>query len=188
MKDHPIIFSAPMVRALLAGRKMQTRRLASSPLRKVQPGERLWVRENWCKRVDDWGQPHGTALYMADGQHVVRVDGDGFTVTTADGREASPWRPSIHMPRWASRLTLTVTEVRVQRLQDMDRGDAMEEGCPFSNMAAGPSPRDWFRDLWNSLHGADAWDANPEVVALTFTVAQRNIDAVLLEVANANPA
>lgn len=80
------------------------------------------------------------------------------------------------MPRWASRLTLIVTDVRVQRLQDISRGDAMGEGCPFQNMADGDDPREWFRALWNSLHGPDAWDANPWVCALTFTVHRCNID------------
>lgn len=91
MKEYPIIFSAPMVRALLEGRKTQTRRLASSPLAKVQPGDRLWVRESF--------HPEGT--YMADHPGDARSMG---------------WKPSIHMPRSASRLTLHVTDVRRQRV------------------------------------------------------------------------
>jgi hypothetical protein len=88
-----------------------------------------------------------------------------------------PRCPSIHMPRWASRITLTVTDVRVQRLQDISRGDAMDEGCPLPNMADGPDPRDWFADLWDSLNAKRApWDSNPWVAAYTFTVEQRNID------------
>ena len=192
-----------MVHALLDGSKTQTRRV----IRKVQQnncitlrkstnrkaglethvidapeypqllpiratvGDRLWVREAWaaldaCTHSD----PGATAIanrgfYRAD--HI-----DGLP------NDISLWRPSIHMPRWASRLTLTVTDVRVQRVQDIIRGDAMEEGCPFPNMAAGPDPREWFAEIWGNIHGSDAWDRNDWVAAYTFTVGHHNIDAV----------
>ena len=96
------------------------------------------------------------------------------------------------MPRWASRLTLTVTNVRVQRLQQITAEECTAEGIGHSysllsadlwqdyRQAAGAwltEPRESFRTLWNSLHGPDAWGANPWVVALTFTVEHRNIDA-----------
>ena len=95
------------------------------------------------------------------------------------------WRPSIHMPRWASRLTLTVTDVRVQRLQEISEEDARAEGaypCEGGwsyggSPLAGTTARGAFYCLWNSLHGPDAWSANPWVCALTFTVDRRNIDA-----------
>ncbi|MEH7827630.1 hypothetical protein [Gemmobacter denitrificans] len=93
-----------------------------------------------------------------------------------------PWRPSIHMPRWASRITLTVTDVRVQRLQQISEADAVAEGVsPISE----PNDLKWehysphgvaFAALWNSLHGHGAWEANPWVVVPTFTVAHGNID------------
>lgn len=106
MPDMPILFSDAMIRALLEGRKTQTRRLTSSPLAKAQPGDRLWVREAW--------QRHGShVLYRAD---------------DAAGHITSPWRPSIHMPRSASRLTLLVTSVRRQRLHDITEEDALAEG------------------------------------------------------------
>lgn len=92
-----------------------------------------------------------------------------------------------NMPRWASRLTLTVTDLRVQRLQEISYRDAVAEGCYPVHMAPGGSTgdpsdgwldyREGFLSLWNSLHGAGAWDSNPWVVALTFTVERRNIDA-----------
>jgi hypothetical protein len=206
--DRPIIFSAPMIRALLDGRKTQTRRVLK-PSRKITrlgytdpllrldvlhgalwwwdgihecvgasqaypyaTGDRLWVREAF--RYDAYpplSWSHWPVHYEADGNRDTR-EGMG-----ADSRLRSP----IHMPRWASRLTLIVTDVRVQRLQEIDRGDAMDEGCPFPNMAHGKDPRHWFNYLWNSLHGPDAWDANPWVVALTFTVHRCNIDQVGME-------
>lgn len=206
MTDRPIIFSAAMVRALLNGRKSQTRRvLKPLPRRTVffdpktaglgqfqeppyAPGDRLYVREAFSYETLD-------------------VDRNGFMPPWywADGNPASgdftrP-KPSIHMPRWASRITLTVTEVRVQRLQEISEADAKAEG-------AGLTPEDIadnerlrgavllphidaiygdkrpyrtavgnFASLWNSLHGPDAWGANPWVVAVSFSVRQRNIDA-----------
>ena len=235
--DRPIIFSGPMVRALLDGRKTQTRRLLKANIPPMpamdnispsnttkhptpyldsycsekktaanlrgmsrlwcwwtrddrsgrefkvgyMPGMRLYVREAWCQKAEDGAAVSGAALYRADGEHVALSDGDGFTVTRQDGREASPWRPSIHMPRWASRLTLVVTDVRVQRLQNISEADALSEGIEPLRF---PETGDWgwpqhrFRDLWNSIHGPDAWDANPEVVALTFTVHCGNIDKI----------
>lgn len=211
MADRPIIFSAPMVQALLAGRKSQTRRVL-----KPQPdfrggvgdyhdaeewgwededgyhvsvldicpngfrvGDRLWVREAVCW-VSGWGWRY-------------RADNDDLAEKRETG-EVSRWRPSIHMPRWASRLTLTVTDVRVQRLQDISEADAIAEGIQrligskgpnyFTREISGkwsgsfnaPTAAEVYSDLWNSLHGPDAWDANPWVVALTFTVQRGNID------------
>lgn len=192
MADRPIIFSGPMVQALLAGRKSQTRRvLKPQPTGPVvyhqtltsgmcvglereppyAPGDRLYVREAIDKASDRDG-----VFYRADyeAQH-----GDA----TGLG-----WRPSIHMPRWASRLTLTVTEVRVQRLQEISAGDSIAEGVECETCTAmGQSAChgrgcfasiDAYRTLWNSLHGPDAWDANPWVVALTFNVKRGNIDQI----------
>lgn len=198
--DKPILFKAPMVCALLDGTKTQTRRDLSLrgykdftefqpsktkgydwtfrrfdlswvdltheqllALLKWQVGDRLWVKETWRAdlRYDSRKPrdiPKGSLIeYTAD-----QSFHDGKT------------RVSIFMPRWASRLTLTVTDVLVQRLQSISRGDAMDEGCPFPNMA---NPCDWYHDLWDRINGAGAWEQNPWVVALMFTVEQRNIDA-----------
>lgn len=212
MADRPIIFSAPMVRALLDGRKTQTRRILKPPYGTLEylrdgtwrpiytkcfPGDRLYVREAFnafqfsqdgdeawpvkiptleeCKEADELGYRYGAP-------QIVHRESDRARKWFSDQK----WRPSIHMPRWASRLTLTVTDVRVQRLQDISEGDAIAEGCDPVHVAPGGStgnPSDgWlsysegFRTLWNSLHGPDAWDANPWVVALTFTVQHSNID------------
>jgi hypothetical protein len=210
MTDRPIIFSAPMVRALLDGRKTQTRRVlkpqaagnayrlavydpqraafffdegtgALQPVRlPYAPGDRLWVREAF----------RGDAGYNAypprEWSHwPVSYEADPFE--TCIGLDTGRLRPSIHMPRWASRITLTVTDVRVQRLQEISEGDAIAEGCAPVMVREGRSSsgmafsvwswRDGYKDLWNSLHDPEAWGANPWVVALTFTVGQRNIDA-----------
>ena len=187
MTDRPIIFSAAMVRALLDGRKTQHREIL-----KPQPdtlpngfaglrlpyavGDRLWVRESFITGFDiddEFGRPVGDrkVWYRATDRGLTWYDPD--TESTLDN---PPWKSSTQMPRWASRLTLIVTDVRVQRLQDINRGDAMGEGCPFPNMAAGPDPREWFRAIWNSIHGPDAWDRNDWVAALTFATHRHNID------------
>lgn len=189
MTDRPIIFSAPMLKALLDGMKTQTRRiLKPQPVPSLSwsapppgtypsdkgwsrfpyaPGDRLWVREAWRH---DAGVPF---QYRA-GPHI------------GDDALGIRWLSPIHMPRKFSRLTLTVTDVRVQRVQDISNDDAIAEGIqPHGHAYTGygkqaevwMAPYDSFASLWNSIHGPGAWDANPWVCALTFTVEQRNIDA-----------
>jgi hypothetical protein len=183
VKDHPIIFSGPMVRALLGGRKTQTRRLWASPLRRVEPGDRLWVREAWaCHWATDDQPPRDidpvvwSVRYEADGHIRASSAPDG---SKALDNQFKRIRPSIHMPRWASRLTLVVTEVRFQWLQAMIREDCSAEGHPrATDVATAAYPeevhldaaRDWYMDLWDSLHPKQPWSTNPRVVALTFTV------------------
>jgi len=205
--ERPIIFSAPMVRALLDGHKTQTRRVLRDgfandiaidwsnmpapgfyrtdclgrkdfiPVKvPFATGDRLWVREV-CKPIPD-SKPGG---YFVPGSPFHGVNwfyrADSNCPLWADGR----WKPSIHMPRTASRITLTVTDVRVERLQGISEADAVAEGVDAVTMDDVPrqaaiSRRSDFAALWNCLHGAAAWDANPWVVALTFTVARGNID------------
>lgn len=193
MADKPIIFSGPMVNALLAGRKTQTRRIlkpqppdglmpeSMAIAGEAQPigagwsrGDRLWVRETCAI----WNGEHHDIVYRAD------ETSDGWEAMRHDARLGF-WKikSSIHMPRWASRLTLTVTDVRVQRLQEISEADAMAEGVDAVIMddvprQAAMSRRSDFAALWNSIHGPEAWDANPWVVALTFAVHKRNIDSV----------
>lgn len=177
MKEHGVMFSRPMVLALLQGRKTQTRRLATSPLRRIQVGDSIWVREtgNWQTGTEVAPQPgrkHRVVWYDADGH----PDGLSFF--------GNKKRPAIHMPRWASRLTLDVTDVRFQRLQDISEDDAMAEGVgrpylgdgdpPFEEQAVMVSCRTQYRNLWRSLHGFSSWDENPEVVAITFEVRKSN--------------
>lgn len=123
-----------------------------------QPGDRLWVRETFC---DDWQDTRGI-VYRADGG----LDGE-----MADA--GCKWRPSIHMPRAASRITLEVTGVRVERLQDISIPDAMAEGVVETNTnLRGLEPcMEWcyaFEDLWQSINGPGSWDANPWVWVIEF--------------------
>jgi hypothetical protein len=166
MTDRPIIFSGPMVRALLDGRKTQTRRLATSPLRRCEVGDRLYVREAWALiSVCTHNDPN--TLAMVD-RGFYRCDN-----STVEG-EIERWTPSIHMPRWASRLTLTVTGVRLQRLQEISEVDAVAEGIQRSLLTGRFVPGncdypEWaFHELWNQVYGAGAWEVNPWVWCATF--------------------
>ena len=213
MPDKRITFSGPMVRALIQGRKTQTRRvLKPQPVRtyskgkpygwasplwpdgasgypeaifgkkvcngsfpevvSVSPGDRLWVQEECA--LTQFGKP----VYRADAR-----DADGnfwSSITPGDPDGEVLWGPAKMMERKHSRITLTVTDVRVQRVQEISEGDAIAEGCRgyvSADGEDGESPVEQFQDLWNSIHGPDAWAANPWVVAYSFTVQQRNIDA-----------
>ncbi len=203
MADRPIIFSGPMVRAQINGLKTQTRRLETSPLAKVQVGDRLYVRESWqtgmtgngpqiayaatpdCVEIDAWdGHNEGCGPSF----NYDRCPGAKWHHWLGDVLAAGPWRPSIHMPRWASRLTLVVTDVRLQHLQDITEEDARAEGMQEPTLRdlggeleqAAWSERQVFSRLWSSLHTrpGERWEDNPAIVALTFTVHRRNIDAM----------
>lgn len=196
MRVKPILFTAPMVRALLDGRKSQTRRDLTvrtrdgdilPPSTHYTAGDLLWVRET-C-----------SALESHDGLDCVRFDADQVWRPIENTPEAADrWLkmhhyrgkrgatvPSIHMPRWASRLTLEVTEVRVQRLQEIGHEDAIAEGMRRfdpANMSEDESGPVWrFSELWNSLHGPDAWAANPWVAAISFKTHHKNVDHLLAE-------
>lgn len=143
-----------------------------SPLSvKYRDGDSLWVRE--AHRFID-----GTGSHNWDGAYQYRADGAvkyGRWFSEAEWGEIAPsnvWCPSIHMPRWASRLTLLVSNVRVQRVQDITEEDARAEGCACE----GDWPLSEFRDLWADQHGPDAWARNDWIVALTFRPIPRNID------------
>lgn len=197
MTIRPIIFSTPMIKALLAGRKTVTRRVLRfqyPPCAQIYRvgsawdwrdgtrggsvkvpyavGDLLWVREAWAPL---------SALKHNDPGSTAIIEGGFYRAddSTTDG-EIDRWRPSIHMPRWASRLTLAVTDVRVQRLQEISEDDAAAEGVIMDadGRAWGLLARDLFAGLWLDIHGPGAWEANPWVVALTFTVHHRNVDAM----------
>lgn len=242
MKERPILMSAPMVRAILDGRKTQTRRAVKPRIVPVveecfrvngkwcnhtfaydlvelcpygKPGDRLWVRETWADvhplqvaegryskegRAGIPGPPsvEYRTIYAADGDYppIWYSDGHPFRTLTCPGdfeRELYPkgtgwgWWPSIHMPRWASRITLEVVSVRVERLQEISEADAKAEGIessrasqlcggtwrdysqgrrdPFEDFS---SPVDSYRTLWESINGPGSWDANPWVWVVEF--------------------
>ena len=221
MADRPIIFSAPMVRAILAGTKTQTRRAIKAqpnathdgepywfiggyrvwgyrpatavPLRAGgnpmpcpygQPGDRLWVRETFVQ-----GWPHNengcpdqfdedgnerpmSTWYRASNPELIWC-------TDGENDERTPWRPSIHMPRWASRITLEITAVRVDRLQDISEADAQAEGIQYSERFNGycigmaehfhsNDPRQSYLSLWEAINGGGSVEANPWVWVLEF--------------------
>lgn len=233
MRERPIIFSAPMVRAILDGKKTQTRRVVKpQPVRVAEhmmpledggqsamvkvpdgwrwrdlygadnggkfadalamygpygaPGDRLWVREGFAlapscndpepDNSDDWH-----VVYRADGDDLPWLSGSGEDATEVP----APWRPSIFMPRWASRITLEIINVRVQRVQDIGEEDARAEGVDgphygrWTDMTGAVVPplsetaRPWahsFAVAWREVHRGDdaSWFTNPWVWALTF--------------------
>jgi hypothetical protein len=182
MTERPILFSAEMVRAILEGSKTQARRKmkpakAKRPKRWLiddaavnglvcpygAPGDLLWVREAWraWSQYDDWPPsrlPPGVDVqYIAD----------------AGAPWASRYRSPRFMPRWASRLTLEVKSVHVERLQDISEDDARAEGCEpvgwIDETDVGMSSyREGFTRLWNRINGAGAWEANPWVWVIEF--------------------
>jgi hypothetical protein len=191
MKSRPILFSAPMVNAILGGRKKMTRRLVKLPEKDGsgsnryvfsdkagkdrlidcpygRPGDRLIVRETWAAphQYDHLPPrliPHEARIHYAATEHLGGLRG----------------RPSIHMPHWCSRITLEVVSVRVERLNDISAEDARAEGCEHPlKMApidlvihAGDyvaDERTSFAILWKSINGADSWSANPWVWVVEF--------------------
>ena len=203
MTDRPIIMSGPMVRAILreieerGTGKTMTRRLAWSGFKreygvltdtpkptvwqKAEIGGRLWLRETFCDPEDD-----RRPIYRADLSPEQATECDRVNrICRGLKGIAQPWRPSIHMPRLASRLTLHVTETRKERLQDITEADAKAEGLTMTEGGFWlPGRCDYavwaFRELWDSLHDKpDAlWMDNPEVVAIGFRPVLANIDRI----------
>lgn len=201
IKERPIIFSAPMVRAILEGRKTQTRRICklnpayverwkhepkdawASECPYGKPGDRLWVRETWREIVDD-DLGHLRGAYKASPETLRYY---------SEKHSDKQWRSPIHMPRWASRITLEITDVRVQRVKEISIQDVWAEGvqrCIYRHGAKphihlcddGPDgcieengrryvypPVEAFGNLWNQINvKRAAWEENPLVWALTF--------------------
>ncbi|GAB4422275.1 MAG: hypothetical protein OHK0011_01010 [Turneriella sp.] len=200
MKERPILFSGPMVRAILEGRKTQTRRVI-----KPQPWEEYSAESIKCEHytsciVDRYGDidagPEIFGAYSTDGQWGVQCPygqpGDRLWVREAfyikenaqtkavwyraeSHCEFKPkWRPSIHMPRWASRITLEITGVRVERLQEISTEDVYAEGMPKRQEIRSDagvhraSTSAWYRHLWEEINGEESWAANPWVWVIEF--------------------
>lgn len=213
MKERPIIFKAEMVRAILDGRKKQTRRIVKFPKHTYRPdaswvqsihkdgggnwiawshddpgmaeftkkaypngegfpcnygkpGDRLWVREKHGIQLEPYDElPKGEVVYAADWptDATFQFEGGG-----------SAWRPSIFMPRWASRITLEITGVRVERLQEISSDDAYDEGYPKirPNQWKIKWPRMWFAEYWDSLNlrTSYSFESNPWVWVIEFKV------------------
>ncbi len=188
MKKRPILFNSEMVRAILEGRKTETRRvirdqpnynlkygqthkdLEKNILRRCpygQVGDRLWVRELHYYDVK----------LTEDRWHVVYDVPEKMTHWSNYKMDKNPklnkWRPSIHMLRWASRITLEITEIRVEWVQDMNRAAAFLEGCPKEvggsdgDIAAA---HEWFVNLWDSINKKRGfgWSDNPFVWVIKF--------------------
>ena len=199
MAEKPMIFSTPMVQALLECRNTQTRRIirpqpidgwspevgfynptkidkegeeypsdevfgASDDLCgrvcRYQIGDVVWVRENF-QAVQDEGNPNGHDKYI-------------YYRASESHPHLGKWKPSIHMPRWAARIFLEITDVRVQRLQEISEEDILAEGvkCPFPvEVYCEKGFQDHFKELWSTIHKPDSpngWNANPWVFAYTF--------------------
>lgn len=201
MKERGMIFNGEMVRAILDGRKTQTRRIMKNqpagdypetpalirnvgtgfqwhglygessifncPLGSI--GERIWVRETF--RVHSRATDVATLVYRASVRNSWTEQTHRVPVAVCN-KPATPekWTPSIHMPRWASRILLEITDVRVERLRDLSEEDAKSEGIIPS--AGGVLPgweyRINFRDLWMDIYGTDNWEANPWVWVIEF--------------------
>lgn len=198
MTDRPLTLPAPAVRAVLDGRKTQHRVVIrpQPPLNgSIAPyltahidwmgydanripvgaikcpagvGDRLWVRETW--RCNGWATDVATIFYSAS-------ENDGYTAMCEQypvhGKIPVPvtgkWRSPTIMPRWASRITLAVTDVHAERLQDISEADAMAEGCPTTVDASVPRHvLGWFQTVWNTHHPRTPWDANPWVWVVGF--------------------
>jgi hypothetical protein len=198
MKERPILFSAPMVRAILDGTKTQTRRVVKAkhlpwlensvlnfldgkwnqrPLPYGQTGDRLWVRET-C-RAEELSDGLDGVRYLADDGFVsIQPNEDGINrwleMRDYGNRPNTVARvktvPAIHMPRWASRITLDITGVRVERLQACNEVDAISEGAPWAACGAPQegSHKVGFAQLWESINGPGSWEANPWVWVVEF--------------------
>ncbi|EAA7570942.1 hypothetical protein FQO85_22510 [Salmonella enterica] len=200
MKERGMIFNAEMVSAILSGRKTQTRRpikwkqtrfteIAERDDGSLWPwaedcerggdiwfacpygeiGDRIWVRETF--RVHSRATDVATLVYRASVRNSWTEQTHRVPVAVCN-KPATPekWTPSIHMPRWASRILLEITDVRVERLRDLNEEDAKSEGITPS--AGGVLPgweyRINFRDLWMDIYGTDNWEANPWVWVIEF--------------------
>lgn len=224
-KTRPILFNGEMVRAILEGRKTQTRRILDLPTgwdfkaseagpcvlgritsphpkknrfgafirREIyrdsgkfehdivpcpygQPGDRLWVRETWFQKgqyvMPMWPEAEPEdATWSGKKEAAYAADEPNLQATGVFGELNWRKRPSIHMPRWASRITLEITDVRVERLQEISAGDAKAEGVAAPDLNGWCDDDKWFSQfawLWRSINGLDSWDANPWVWVIEF--------------------
>jgi hypothetical protein len=198
-RERPILFSAPMVRAILAGRKTQTRRVVKpQPLLNYpgienhcpygQPGDQLWVRESFRYFFDE-AKLYDCIQYSADGT-LYKPSGLNWETGMAFSEKCEPpykMKPSIHMPRWVSRINLEITGVQVERVRDISDDDALAEGVDTESddcawavaekaaiagvpIVGGSQERFAFANLWDSINAARGcgWEMNPWVWVIEF--------------------
>ncbi|HAU9605752.1 TPA: hypothetical protein JFB56_003848 [Escherichia coli] len=183
VKERGMIFNDEMVRAILGGNKTQTRRIveekfygravAAELLAKHcpygQPGDRIWVRETY--RVHGKATDVATLVYRASVRNSWTEQTHRVPVEVCNKPVSEKWTPSIRMPRWASRILLEITDVRVERLHDMSEADAKAEGATPATYKITPSEavyRVGFGDIWRSIYGQDNWLSNPLVWVIEF--------------------
>lgn len=196
VKARPIIFSAPMVQAILAGRKMQTRRVMKpQPNVGFRIGDCHWVESGFSLWSDNGGCgcieikcPYGTVGDVLWVRESLENANDGALGYPVDGTwfPNTPWMwkknklPSIYMPRWASRITLEITEIRVERLQDISEQDAIAEGVQNTIYWKEEHPPSiCYSVLWEAINGKGSWNANPWVWVVEFTPHIMNVDDYL---------
>ncbi len=135
-------------------------------------GDRLWVREGYCIGNNKRGEYANIIYKSACEPFYLRVDWNEWLEKEVNkGGYISKWRPSIHMPRWASRINLEITEVRVERVQEITEEDCIVEGCPHALMMLPTVPmQKWYEHLWDSLNAKRGygWSANPWVWVVSF--------------------
>ncbi|EPL2474584.1 TPA: hypothetical protein ACTYTC_001311 [Klebsiella pneumoniae] len=204
MKERGMIFNGEMVRAILDGRKTQTRRpIKWKQTRFTEIGERedgtKWPWSEDAERACDFWHPCpfgavGDRIWVREtfqgplvheelfeeySAYPEKFETPEYCEYAADGGVRPEycdlddnlrhgWRPSIHMPRWASRVLLEITDVRVERLKSISDGDALREGCSTADMKSGDCVADVFARLWASIYGAESWNANPWVWVIEF--------------------
>lgn len=207
MKERPILFNAEMVKAILSGRKTQTRRVIKLPVIDKnmgcelagnelagevaagdyrnfplgQPGDQLWVRETFSLLGNEDGCPMDwNDNIVTDKKDAARIykascwqKPNNYGIWSVPDREMEfdgAWTPSIHMPRWASRIDLLITGVRVERLNSLTNADAKAEGYPAEREIDGGStdPWLWFRELWDGIYPENSFKVNPWVWVIEF--------------------
>jgi hypothetical protein len=203
MKERPILFARSMVRALIAGWKIQTRRVVKRQPQDMphgvhtlernsvsptgfawnngwvekcpygMPGDKLWVRETWRPYIHP--EFLDTIQFKADmawKKPVGLDENTGFRFSSWCDTEPKKWRPSIHMPRWASRINLHIDDIGVQHIQDISNADALDEGVSSEGQDDHREPRQHFAALWNSINESRGfgWKTNPLVWVIKFSV------------------
>jgi len=187
MKIKPILFSTPMVQAILDGRKTQTRRIVKDSMlqenenefkeeeflkatikKPINKGDILWVRETWFPTRYDFKELLQSGITSLSKGNIIKykADNDYDPIKDCVGRS---WKPSIFMPKEACRIFLEVVDVRVERLQDISESDAIAEGInPTSGVVSANHAKNCFQSLWQMINGTQSWHDNPWVWVYEF--------------------